>query len=55
LEATIERLYEDRQVQDIWALYNSFTEASGNGTGDGDSDKPADEPTDKDMGTKVVP
>lgn len=55
LEATIERLYEDRQVQDIWALYNSFTEASGNGTGDGGSDKPADEGTDKDAGTTSVP
>jgi hypothetical protein len=36
LRATIRRLREDRQVQDIWALYNSFTESSGGpGTGDG--------------------
>jgi len=50
LEATIERLYEDRQVQDIWALYNSFTEASsGTGTGDGGlGTKAGTKSTDKD-------
>jgi hypothetical protein len=36
LLATIQRLREDRQVQDVWALYNSFTESMGStGTGDG--------------------
>lgn len=39
LIATIDRLHQDRQVQDIWALYNNFTEYSGgNGTGDGGAD-----------------
>jgi Ca2+/Na+ antiporter len=43
LIATIQRLYEDTQVQYIWALYNSFTEHSGgetpkpNGSGQGSS------------------
>jgi hypothetical protein len=32
LLATINRLREDRQVQDVWALYNSFTDT---GTGNG--------------------
>ena len=37
LVATIARLHQDRQVQDIWALYNDFTEYSGGtGTGGGD-------------------
>ena len=36
LLATIQRLREDRQVQDVWALYNSFTESMGStSTGDG--------------------
>ena len=39
LLATIHRLREDRQLQDIWALYNSFTESSG-GTGTGDGSTP---------------
>jgi hypothetical protein len=38
LVTTIRRLYEDRQVQYIWALYNNFTEYSG----DGDAEKPED-------------
>lgn len=40
LIATIRRLREDRQVQDIWVLYNSFSESlgGGSGTGDGGSD-----------------
>lgn len=38
LKATILRLQQDRQVQDIWALYNGFTESLGEpGTGDGGS------------------
>lgn len=42
LVATILRLHQDRQLQDIWALYNSFTEYSG-GTGDGElKDVPAE-------------
>jgi len=38
LLATIQRLREDRQVQDVWALYNSFTGSMGSGgTGDGET------------------
>jgi hypothetical protein len=36
LIATIRRLREDRQVQDIWVLYNSFSESVGGGSGTGD-------------------
>lgn len=41
LRATVQRLREDRQLQDIWVLYNNFTETLGGtssgdgGTGDG--------------------
>src|SRR2546423_14244190 len=36
LKATILRLQQDRQVQDIWALYNGFTESIGDsGAGNG--------------------
>jgi hypothetical protein len=54
LMATIERLYEDHQVQNIWALYNSFAEASARtGTGDGGANtKSTDKGTDQDKEPK---
>jgi hypothetical protein len=48
LEKTIRRLSEDRQLLDIWALYDGFTDAAAQkGTGDGNKPPSSDSPKPK--------